>query len=158
MATHKGVLMRVRCVLLFAGLVFANFPAAALAESSSCAGIHIEILNIRNNTGTIACALFESPVGFPIEYLRYASSIMAIEIRDERVSCHFVDIPRGRYALVVIHDENRNGKLDTNWLGIPKEGYGFSNDAKGTLSSPPFSDASFLYDGGTLELTITLHY
>jgi uncharacterized protein (DUF2141 family) len=51
-----------------------------------------------------------------------------------------------------------NGKLDTNWLGIPKEGYGFSNDVKDLLSSPPFSAASFQYDGGTLDLTISLHY
>jgi uncharacterized protein (DUF2141 family) len=51
-----------------------------------------------------------------------------------------------------------NGKLDTNWLGIPKEGYGFSNDVKPLLGAPPFSAASFQYDGGTLDLTIRLHY
>ena len=41
-----------------------------------------------------------------------------------------------------------NGKLDTNWLGIPKEGYGFSNDAKGSFGAPPFSAAGFQYEGG----------
>ena len=51
-----------------------------------------------------------------------------------------------------------NGKLDTNWLGIPKEGYGFSNDAKALLSAPSFSAASFQYDGEALDLTISLHY
>lgn len=51
-----------------------------------------------------------------------------------------------------------NGKLDTNALGIPTEGYGFSNDAKGWLSAPSFSAASFLYDGQNLDMTITLHY
>jgi uncharacterized protein (DUF2141 family) len=40
-----------------------------------------------------------------------------------------------------------NGKLDTNWLGIPKEGYGFSKDVKDLLGAPPFSAASFQYDG-----------
>jgi uncharacterized protein (DUF2141 family) len=142
---------------LFAVLLFAN-PSAALAQSSSCPGIHVNILNIRNSTGTVACALFESPDGFPIEFLRYATNIMVIKIRDEQARCDFLDIPPGTYALGVVHDENMNGKLDTRWLGIPKEGYGFSNDAKVFLSAPSFSAASFRYDGQDMVLTIRLHY
>ena len=154
----KGVLMRVRCVALFAVLEFAGLPSAALAQSSSCPGIHIKILNIRNSTGTAACALFESPVGFPIEFLHYATNIMAIKIRDAQARCDFLSIPPGTYALAVIHDENMNGKLDTKWLGIPTEGYGFSNDAEGKSGAPSFSAASFRYDGRNLNLTMSLHY
>ncbi|MFO7783403.1 MAG: DUF2141 domain-containing protein [Thermodesulfobacteriota bacterium] len=154
---QKGVLKGGWCVLLFAALVSANVPAVAFAQSS-CPGIHINILNIKNSTGTIACALFESTAGFPREYLRHATSMMAIEIRDTQARCDFVGIPPGTYALVVIHDENRNGKLDTNWMGVPTEGYGFSSGAKATLSAPSFSDASLRYDRGTLDLTISLHY
>jgi uncharacterized protein (DUF2141 family) len=51
-----------------------------------------------------------------------------------------------------------NGKLDTNMLGIPTEGYGFSNDVTGLFGAPAFSAASFAYDGRTLALTISLHY
>jgi len=155
---QKGAFMRIPYVLLFAVLVFASHPEAAFAQSSSCPGIHINILNIRNSTGTIACALFDSPDGFPIEYLRYATSMMAIEIRDTQARCDFVHIPPGTYALVVIHDENRNGKIDTNWLRLPTEGYGFSNDAKALLGAPSFSAAKFQYDGGTLDMSISLHY
>jgi uncharacterized protein (DUF2141 family) len=50
------------------------------------------------------------------------------------------------------------GKLDTNWLGIPKEGYGFSRDAQGGLGPPLFSAASFPYDGESVNLTISLNY
>lgn len=60
--------------------------------------------------------------------------------------------------MAVVHDENMNGKLDTNWLGIPKEGYGFSNAAKGVVGAPSFSAASFPYEGGNLNLTMVLHY
>jgi len=60
--------------------------------------------------------------------------------------------------MAVVHDENMNGKLDTSWIGRPKEGYGFSNDVKSLLSAPSFSDASFRYGGGTLDLAIHLHY
>lgn len=154
----KGVLMRVRCVLLFAVLMFANLSAMASAQSSSCPGIHVKVLNIRNSTGTIACALFESPAGFPREFLRFATNIMVIKIRDFNARCDFLDIPPGTYALGVIHDENMNGRLDTNWLGISVEGYGFSKEAKASFGPPLFSAARFQYDGGTLDLKISLNY
>jgi uncharacterized protein (DUF2141 family) len=157
-APRKGVLKRTRWVALCVVLAFAYFPAATLAQSPSCPSIQVKVLNISNNVGTIGCALFESAEGFPVEYLRYASNIIVIKIRDTQARCLFVDIPPGRYALAVIHDEDMNGKLDTNWLGIPTEGYGFSNDAKAILGPPSFSAAGFLYDGEMLELTITLHY
>lgn len=149
--------MKARCVALYTVLMFANLPAIALAESP-CPGIHVKILDIRNSTGGVACALFESSVGFPREYLRYATNIMVIKIRDKQARCDFEDIAPGTYALAVVHDENMNGKLDTKWLGIPTEGYGFSNDAKALLSAPTFSAASFSYDGQNLDMTIGLHY
>ena len=138
-------------------LVFANLSALTLAQSP-CPGIHVKILNIRNSTGTVACALFDSPVGFPKDYLHSATNVMVIRIRKMQARCDFEDIPPGTYAMAVVHDENMNGKLDTNWLGIPTEGYGFSNDAKGALGVPPFSAASFPYDGQNAELTMSLHY
>ena len=154
----KRALIGVWCILLFAVLVFASHPEAGFAQPSSCPGIHVKVLNIKNSKGTVACALFDSPDGFPIEYLRYAASMMAIEIRDTQARCDFAAIPPATYALIVIHDENRNGKLDTNWMGVPAEGYGFSSDAKATLSAPSFSAAKFQYGGGALDLTIRLHY
>jgi uncharacterized protein (DUF2141 family) len=155
---QMGVSMGSRCLALFALLLFSNFTAVALAQSSSCPGIHVKVLNIRNSTGTVDCALFDSPQGFPIEVLHSATKAMVIKIRHTEARCDFEDIPPGTYALAVIHDENMNGKLDTNWLGIPREGYGFSNDAKALLGAPSFPAASFQYDGATLDLTISLHY
>ncbi len=138
--------------------MFVNPPAVTFAQSSSCPGIHVKVLNIRNSTGTVDCALFDSPVGFPIQVLHSATNVMVIKIRNTEARSDFEDIPPGTYALAVIHDENMNGKLDTHWLGIPKEGYGFSNDAKALLGAPSLSSASFQYDGGILDLTISLHY
>lgn len=60
--------------------------------------------------------------------------------------------------MAVIHDENMNGELDANWLGVPTEGYGFSNDAKGLVGAPSFSSASFTYDGENIEMTMSLIY
>jgi uncharacterized protein (DUF2141 family) len=83
---------------------------------------------------------------------------MVIKIRDTQARCDFEDIAPGTYALAIIHDENMNGELDTNWLGVPTEGYGFSNNAKALLGTPSLSAASFPYDGRNLDLTITLNY
>ena len=150
--------MSVRCIAWLAVLVLAHFPAVALAQSSSCPGIHVQILDIRNSTGTVDCALFDAPEGFPIEVLRSATSVMVIKVRHTQARCDFADIPPGTYALAVIHDENSNGRLDTNWLGIPMEGYGFSTDVKGSLGAPSFAAASFAYDGRNLGMTIRLQY
>jgi uncharacterized protein (DUF2141 family) len=155
---EKGGAMRVQWVAWLAVWVLANLPTLALAQSSSCPGIHVQILNIRNSTGTVDCALFDAPIGFPIEVLRSATNVMVIKVRHTQARCDFEDIPPGTYALAVIHDENSNGKLDTNWLGIPTEGYGFSNDVKALLGAPSFAAASFAYDGRNLELTIRLQY
>jgi len=84
--------------------------------------------------------------------------LVAMKVPSSQARCDFEGIPSGTYALVVLHDENMNANIDANWLGVPKEGYGFSNDAKAALRAPSFSDASFAYDGKTLDLTITLRY
>jgi uncharacterized protein (DUF2141 family) len=106
----------------------------------------------------VDCALFDSPAGFPREFLRSAQNVMVIKIRNAAARCDFEAILPGTYALAVIHDENSKAKLDTNLLGIPTEGYGFSNDATASFGTPSFSDARFSYDGRSLNMTITLHY
>lgn len=148
---HIGVRYAALCIVLM-------FIIPAAFAQSSCLGIHVKILNIRNSAGTVDCALFESPIGFPIEFLHSATNVMVIKVRKAQARCDFEDIPPGTYAIAVIHDENMNGKLDTNWLGIPTEGYGFSNDVKALLGPPSFSATSFPYNGQNLDLTISLHY
>jgi len=58
----------------------------------------------------------------------------------------------------VTHDANGNGKLDRNLLGMPTEGVGASNDARGVVGPPKFDAAKFTFDGGSLTLTITVRY
>ena len=141
--TKTGSPRGVRCTALFVALVFIHLATVAFAQSSPCPGIHVKVLNIRNSTGTVDCALFDSPVGFPFEALFSATNVMVIKVRKTQARCDFEDIPPGTYALAVIHDENMNGKLDTNFLGVPKEGYGFSNGQRACSvrlrSRPPVS-------------------
>jgi len=59
------------------------------------------------------------------------------------VMMHITDLPAGEYALAIFHDENNNGKLDTNWLGIPKEKVAFSKAKMKTFGPPKFKECAF---------------
>ena len=59
------------------------------------------------------------------------------------VFTEIIDVTSGIYAIGLYIDANKNKKLDTNFLGIPKEQFGFSNDARGVLGPPDFESASF---------------
>jgi uncharacterized protein (DUF2141 family) len=69
----------------------------------------------------------------------------------------FDDLPSGDYAVVVLHDENADMKLDRNAFGKPREGWGMSNNPKAHLSAPPFSAARFTFNGDA-RLSIHLKY
>jgi len=70
----------------------------------------------------------------------------------------FKDVPDGEYAIAVIHDENGIGKMDTNLLGIPREGVGVSNNVRGHFGSPGYDDSKFRLTMEPLNLNITIRY
>ncbi len=72
---------------------------------------------------------------------------VAEPITNKTCSFSFADIEKGTYAIRYYHDENKNGKMDTGSFGIPKEGYGFSNDARGFMGPPDFEDMLFSLNG-----------
>lgn len=144
-------------LLFWLVLIALWLPSNGFAQTE-CPSVNVKIQNISNNTGVIACAIFDSEEGFPDKFLKFASKIMITQIRGKDASFEFSDIKPGKYAIAVIHDENYNGELDKNFFGIPKEGYGFSSDAEVTLSAPSFYDAEFSYDGGVMQMTIHLTY
>lgn len=67
-------------------------------------------------------------------------------------------LPAGHYAAQAFHDENHNGKTDRNFLGIPLEGVGFSNDAPIRLGPPKFADAAFDQGAGSQAITLRMRY
>ena len=60
-------------------------------------------------------------------------------------------LPHGEYAIAIFVDANRNGKMDKNFLGIPKEQYGFSNNVMGRMAAPSFEQAKFEVTGPTTQ-------
>jgi len=156
--THTRARVNLARSILCSSWLTLLHPGVVAGQEPACPGIHVTVVGIRNGVGTVDCALFDAPKGFPVDVLHSAMRVMVMKVPSSEARCDFEGIPPGTYALVVLHDENMNGKVDTNWIGIPKEGYGFSNDAKASFSAPSFQDASFLYDGQMLEMSINLHY
>lgn len=76
---------------------------------------------------------------------------------NDRMTVSMPDIPLGKYAVAVYVDNNRNGKLDKNFFGVPKEMYGFSNDARGMFGPPDFTEAAFEIGENPVSKTIQLH-
>ena len=104
----------------------------------------VEISGIESIAGELQIAVFDSPATFVDEPL--VSEVIPVE---RTTAVWSVRLPAGRYAVAVIHDEDSNGQLNTNFLGMPRERYGFSNQARGRFGAPSFKDASFELEAGT---------
>jgi uncharacterized protein (DUF2141 family) len=126
-------------------------------ETSSTGSIRIKISGLKNKDGQLGILIFTNKEGFPSQWQKASKQIL-IPVSGDKLEYTFTDLPYGRYAVSVMHDENKNKKLDTNFLGIPKEGYGVSNNATGTMGPPKFEDASFTLDKNTITTEINVNY
>ena len=75
---------------------------------------------------------------------------------DQKVQVIFTNLPYGSYGVSIYHDENSNGKMDKNMMGIPKEAYGFSNNAKGFFGKPDYKDVKFELNSAEMQIVIKL--
>ena len=125
--------VRVAIILLF--LFVGN-----LIYSQENVNLRAEISGLRNNRGNVRIAIFNSRDGFP-DNPDKALLVKIIPVKNNVVIVTFDAILMGTYAIGVIHDENGNNKMDTNWLGVPMEGYAVSNNIIGKYGPPDFDDA-----------------
>jgi uncharacterized protein (DUF2141 family) len=101
----------------------------------------VRVSQLRNARGRVAVALFASPSDFPDQKRALAGQLAKID--KGRAAVTFTGLKPGLYAVAVLHDENDNEKMDFNFLGMPLEGYGFSNDASAPFGPPSFEAAAF---------------
>jgi len=143
--------MKIKCTIFFS-LLFVIFSLSIFAQTGS---IEVKINGIENNDGVVMIGLYNSDSDFPDFDKGFTGAAPAAD--KNGVTHTFKDILPGTYALAVWHDEDEDKELDKNFLGIPKENYGFSNNASGTFGPPDFKDAAFeVKNGETTKLEISL--
>jgi uncharacterized protein (DUF2141 family) len=139
----------------------------ALPFAAAAGELRITIDGIRSPQGMVLIGLYDSATtfvraveaadepGFLVDPGRFGAVALRAN-RARKSGVVFTNLQPGRYAVVVLHDENGNGHLDKNFLGFPTEPYGFSNGAEGFLGPPSFSDAAMPLGIGDSAVRIEL--
>lgn len=125
------------CLVLFVFIL----PISAYSQYK----LTIEVIELKNNSGKVNVQLFDEKEN---EIAKQSASI-----NNKKSVIVFENLKPAKYAVRYFHDENSNGKLDKNFLGIPSEGYGFSNNVKGLFGPPSFKKWLFELKN---NMTITL--
>ncbi len=148
--------MMKRATFLFALLSCLSNGALCQSPSPENCKLIVHIDGFRNQKGNAGITVFKSSDGWPENNDKafmhsghpFTGGTAIMEVQ----------LPAGRYAIAVIHDENVNHKLDRNMIGWPKEGFGFSNNPKVNLSAPSFDTAAMQVTCPVTETTIHLIY
>jgi len=119
--------------------------------------IHVNVENLRNNNGQVCLMLFNSGTGFPSD-TNSAFMRKIAPIANGKAEAEFSNVPYGEYAIAVFHDENMNRTVDMNFLNVPKEGYGVSQNVKGKFGPPSFDDAKFSFSKSRVSGQIMMIY
>lgn len=136
--------------------VAALAPAAALIIGSAPSGsVNVTVNGLRNAKGFIRACITPNPKEFPDCGHGSARNISIAAANGAVLS--FPNLPAGRYAISILHDENGDGRMN-KMLMLPKEGFGFSRDAPVRLGPPPFGAAAFDVGAGTVNAHIKVRY
>lgn len=132
--------------------------AATIGGAAAQSGNDISVVvdGLRNDKGVVRCGLYASAVGFrePGKEMKG----VAAPISGGKATCVFNDVPPGSYAVAVFHAENNETQIETGMFGKPKQGYGFSRDAKGSFGPPSFDAAAYKYAGGGSVWPVHIEY
>jgi uncharacterized protein (DUF2141 family) len=140
---------------LFAAVVGLATTSSPRADAGGPATIVLEVSTFRNSNGFLGCQLYADGAGFPDNWpSQQATFHKRVPVTGPTTSCTYTSLPPGTYAATVIHDENANGKLDTNFLGVPKEAYGVSNNHTHALKRPTWDESKFVVNA---DSTVTAH-
>lgn len=145
-------------ILALLALLFAATPVLAQAGSPGCE-LRVHVDGFRNTRGNLGTAIFASPAGWPDNMAKaFRHGPAPIDPATKTSTGVWTGIPAGDYAVVAIHDENSNHKLDRNFFGIPREGFGFANNPRVVLSAPAFQAARIHVGCPATDITIHLQY
>jgi uncharacterized protein (DUF2141 family) len=144
-------------VLLILGAAACAGTTMLLDKGPGTAELGIEVRDIEHREGRIRIAIFATPEGFP-DQPEEAERVNTMEIEGDSLRWEVKDLPTGLWAIAVLHDENGDGEMQTDWLGRPSEGWGVSRDAKASFGPPSFEDSAIELGPQGAETIIHLRY
>src|SRR5262245_45275026 len=119
--------------------------STAAGEPVEGATVTASVVNLRSQKGNVVCRLYRSEADFPRSPTgNVRKKVTVVPGRPTR--CVFENVTPGTYAMTFIHDENDNGKLDKNLLGMPTEGYGVSNNRTYAMKAPTWAECKFVVE------------
>jgi len=121
---------------------------------SQNAEIKLVVKGISVGKGTMSIGMYNNEEDYSSKDGKYYFATTDV-VDSTYFECIIKNVEAGNYAIKIYHDVDSNGELNTNWMGMPKEPFGFSNDAKGTFGPPKFEDAVFELNGDK-EIVINL--
>jgi uncharacterized protein (DUF2141 family) len=146
-------------ITLLAFIVSFEAAAQSVAPQVSGCTLRIHVDGLRNSTGDVGTTIFASPDGWPEDNNKaFRHGPTPIAPGQRQVTAVWANLPPGDYGVAAIHDENQNHKLDKNFIGIPKEGFGFANNPHVGLSAPRFNEALVRLTCPATEITIHMQY
>jgi uncharacterized protein (DUF2141 family) len=130
-------------------LLFLILPLFGVAQNQ----ISVDVHDVPSSKGKISVAVYNTKEGF----LKFEKVFKCDSIVAQKGITHIKikDLPGGEYALAIFYDENGNDKLDTNWLGIPKEKVAFSNAKMKAFGPPTFKECAFKVEKDT-KISVSL--
>lgn len=144
--------------LTVAAIVLVGGAVGALAEDAppERGVLTVRVSNVQNDKGQIGCSLFKNRDGFPMDADKAVTRIF-VKQKAGKATCIFKNVKAGTYAVSVMHDENKDGKMETSMVGRPKEWWGVSKNVPPERFGPPkYEAASFPYSGEAKALDIKL--
>lgn len=127
--------------------------AAAASVATYAQPMKVVVKDVSGTSGTIRVSVFNTADSF----LKEPVAIVVVKATQGQVTAEFTGLANGTYALSVVHDANNNQVLDSNFMGMPTEGFGFSNDAMGLMGPPNFKKAAFAFSGQQ-QIVVTMRY
>lgn len=144
-------------VVILVLAAFGNVVFFPKANASFDGNLSIRVDGLKNQKGQICFSIFSSSQGFPSNSKRALKS-ECLQVKEIPQTLTFSNLKAGNYAVAVFHDANGDGRLNTNALGIPTEGFGFSQNPRILTGAPKFGDSSVLVAGSSTDIEIQLQY
>ena len=142
---------------LVAALSLATCGLSLLGATTPGTSVTVTVTDLRNTKGVVRACMTTNAKVFP-KCRDDANSHRLVVNAGSRVILTFDNVQPGTYAIALLHDENNNGKSDRALMMMPKEGYGFSRDAKVSMGPPKFAAAAFTVGSQPVSQTIRMRY